>query len=367
MSNGPEPLDRNLEDQMKAFRAKLDGSQSVPPYVTIPGFLFRDGKDHHYSALSYDPHYLVQLRETHRMGLEAGAQLLDKIKVDEILQMVRSSWGGGIITRNGLCASLTYSYWAAQEEVVVSSSTREIGWSVGGGASFKTSSSIDPTGRWYAIPLQIQELIKVCFGSSDYHHPGQLYNLQFEQFFSDRIFAREGVVRDGVVLSAHNRPEPGFFGLPRTIWSRPDNLGGFCVTSPYAMLPESSSWRKLVNTDSGSHIASRRDMHLDKDYISNFWCASDDIRGVWFNRSVVARDMIQSYLAQKLSEQERNGHLPSQQEALERAKLEELHKRGKLHVTRDATTFQLIYDPYNPTSPPDRRPELGYYLSRYKV
>lgn len=337
MLSGPEPLDRSLENQLRAFRAKLDGPPPPVSGVTLPGFLFRDGKAYEYYVLSSDPHYLAQLREIHRRGLEAGTLLLDRIKADEILQMVRSSWGKGKITRNGLRASLTYTYWAAKEETVSRTHEEEIRWTICGGGGYSTQQYSSPTGRWYAVPLQIQELITASFGSEDLHHPASLYTPRLNQFFSDYINTDGGVVQTDF--------QPHFTGLPRTIWSRPDNLGGFCVTSPYALLPKNSYRRNVISSDNSGHYSDTY-----KHYGPHPWLASD-IKAVWFDRSVSQRQ-IEDYLTQKLSKQRCVGHLPLQQEALERAKLEELRRRGLLSKTIDTTTNQVIYDPANPKSPP---------------
>lgn len=311
------------QDQLKTFIEKLGPPEN--PKITIPGFLFRDERSrsfkpigcHYYrdpffehgsfdkQLANIDNNLILEHVETYRRGLEARAQLLARIKPVEILAMVRDVWGKGEIVEKELGATLTYPYLSVDEETYYSSRTVEHSHYMTG-ISYSTVESSGKTGKWVARPTSVSELIHVDFGNIAHHSlpffSDDLYHGSFsgsdgeyhgllDEFFADSY---NGVKRLPI-------GDEYFREIPKTIWRRPDNLV-IVVTAPRASLVSEEGWKP------------------ENWYRRVLSCYA------WFDQSASQQE-IMDFIAQKLDAQRIAGFLPSQLEALEVAKIEELRKR----------------------------------------
>lgn len=314
----------STEEQLRKFIEKLPPPED--PMITIPGFLFRDQH-----SRSFEPHFnpagytyyffpdparqrasvdkqlahidndlLLQHAETYRRGLEARNQLLARIKPVKILELVRDIWGKGEIAQKEMGATVTYSYLAVKKEFGYSEpSSTAVGGRGFGIEYFK----YDPggraeTGKWIAGSTSISEEIHIDFGNAA--HPSLPFNYNINDSQLDKFFADSN--HTGTQSSALSLGDALFREIPKTIWRRPDNLG-ITVTIPRASLINDEEWKP--------ENASRR------------------IRScyAWFDQSASQQE-IMDFLTQKLEAQRTAGFLPSQIEAVEFAKIEELRKRG---------------------------------------
>ncbi len=322
---GSNPL-FSPEDQLNAFRARLD-REKIGATKIIPGFLFRNGRErrvvytrqftdfpssarwlyvdglHYEPAPEIDDDLLERHTETYRKGLEARDQLLDRINATQILGMVRDVWGRGEIQQKGREVLLSCNYAFATEEIKASTIPGHYvsGSAINGDFYVGTSTSYEITGKWFASSLRAKEEIRVDFGNMQFPDPEKLpgnekcpYKLyaskdaELREFFLDFY--------QGRMVTQHIDYNP----VPKEIWTKPDNLV-IRVTVPYSMQP--------IRVVGGYK--------------------SDNKGFVWFDQSASQQD-IMDYLAEKLEAQRKVGQLPSQVEALELAKIEELKKRGLL-------------------------------------
>ncbi len=357
MPQGPEPQDRNIgnvppfsvEDQLKAFRRKLDGPPDTR--ITIPGFLFRNGQDRKYEPLRYrftlsdgsifpgiqrrmlaandrlahiDEDLLHQHIETYRRGLETRELLLARIKPVEILGMVRDVWGKGEIKQTELGATIIYSYPVVTEERTSDTSESwrsswDSGYDYGG---YVTDTRWYKTGKWYANLHSVSERIDVNFGNAMFPHPESVNNNAVDEYFADFFYDHSSkgfpdTTIWGTYFSDFRSPDrklPNgkmerytdnlelFRGIPRTIWRRPDNLG-IRITVPGAPL----------NDGERDYLVNNPTEYLPRSF-------------AWFDKSTSQQEII-DFLAQKLEDQKAGGYLPPQVETIELAKIEELRKR----------------------------------------
>lgn len=336
MSNEPEPKSTgqgsnpsfSAEDQLNAFIKKLPPPKD--PMITIPDFLFRDERSRsfepHFNPAAYTPSdlfvlgrasvdkqlahidkdLLLQHAETYRRGLEARDQLLARIRPVEILEMVRDVWGKGEIVKKELGATLTYSYLAVRKYFAYTAG----GWygisSGPGSAGLGPSSynwrlgSSSETDKWIAKSDSVSEKIHINFGNAEYpsipsSDDFNIYHSKLDEFFADSY---KGVKQN----SSFSIGDALFREIPKTIWRRPDNLG-ITVTVPRASPISDEEWKP------------------ENEYRRILSCYA------WFDQSASQQE-IMDFFAQKLEAQRVAGFLPSQLEALELAKIEELRKRG---------------------------------------
>lgn len=317
----PRSTGFSVEDQLNAFRVQLDEVANPRGRLSIPGFLFKNGDErsrvyspHELEALRIkDPDYLrfnpdahlglvaihegeliAQHVETYRKGIENRHSLLAKIKPIEILEVVRDVWGKGEIKQTDGGGILTYRYLKPENEVVVGQYTTRGGrvgpeWS--SGTKYYT---IGKSGKWRAYELSVQEEVVVNFGNAkflDGRH--ELPKEYFVNFNADLHRERA-------------------FKLPQKIWKSSDNLG-IIVTVPY-----------VVSTFSLPRV---RDYSLYYRPHEHPVYTYPYRREIWFNQPASQQE-IMDYLVQQLEAQKAVGQLPSQIEAVELAKIEELRKRG---------------------------------------
>ncbi len=357
MTHEPEPQDRNrvdlppysIEDRLKDFRASLDRQ---PPkkeaLITLPGFLFRNGKD----TLAYgwqlqggmDASLLQRHILTYQRGLEAREQLLARIKPVEILEMVRSVWGKGEMKQTEEGGVLTYSYMKVEEKMAHGQHSHT-SYSAINGETTSTTSFSYKTGQWCLRSLQVEQELAVSFGNEVFNRPEDLVTEELNAYFAD--WYREGVRMREV------------WGLPKTIWRRPDNLG-VSVTVPYMLEPGQSKY--YLQGYYRRNAEGYPTLHADKmNYIWELFKTkryagqnSTDLRlkeiaedeelrklshpSIWFNQSASQQEIL-DYLAQRLEAQRKLGQLPSQLKELELAKIGELRKRNLL----DEAIYPAIY------------------------
>ena len=394
MTKEPEPKSTgqgsnppfSMEDQLNAFRARLDGPEK-PPMRTLPGFLFRDrgtrkfsistevsdlltgnpiwyprdeltriaqqAERANYKMAHIDDDLLKQHAETYIRALETRDHILHRIKPVEIVTMVRDIWGKGEIAELERGATLTYSY-PLIEQVYEGWSTTEhhLGRPPGESGWFEKRSGSHFTGKYSSRPyFSVSESITIDFGNSEFPHLASVNTDTVDEFFADSY---ESPRRYG----AHVFDITLFRGIPETIWRRPDNLG-ICVTVPYALLLcqygsgyYEKKWIKVLKPDAEPPISwyvnfddartreyNRYDHRqadeeiLAEDYLPNtssIYLKTGRDRypaSHWFDQSTSQQE-IMDFLAEKLEAQRKVGQLPSQVEALELAKIKELRKRG---------------------------------------
>lgn len=249
-----------------------------------------------------DEELLKSHAETHREGLEARDRLLERIKTIEILEMVRDILGKGEVSQNQEGAALTYRYQKVDEEWESTPATPS---SDGGPLGHGTPGSLVgghryKTGKWRIWDLKVEEKVGVNFGGYSPESMSDRRRMcvpEMNEFFADRY--------DRDLTGDIHAPER-FVGLPKAIWWRPENLGIY-VTIPYAL-----------------HEVRNKGI-LQGHYRPNTW----NNPFARFDQSVSQQE-IMDYLAQRLEAQKTVGQLPSQLEAIELAKIEELQKRGLL-------------------------------------
>lgn len=296
----------SAEAQLEEFRTQLNQDAEKRRITVIPGYLFRDGQElrtnqlplHKFGMVTIDEELLELHAETYRRGLETRDQLLERIKPVEILEIVRDIWGKGEVSKNEEGSTLTYQYQKADEEWESVPSTHSY---FGGSALHPETSSPGysyRTGKWLIVDMRYEEEIGVDF---DGYSPEDL------KLWNDKLKTPEMNVFFADEYYKQGAPE-NFARLPRTIWWRPENLGIY-VTIPYTLI----GLRKGV---------------LNGDY-RYYQRSTQTIPFARFNQSVSQQEII-DYLAQKLEAQRAVGQLPSQIEALESAKIEELQKRDLL-------------------------------------
>lgn len=310
-------LSLSAEAQLNAFREQLGGEKTVTQI--IPGFLFRNGKErrtaftkrfaNYIDGLTYSPApkiddgLLERHMETYRRGLEARDQLLDRINVVEILEMVRDVWGRGEICREGREALLWCNYVFAREEIktIHYPGHYSQGSAINGDFYIPSSTGYKITGMWFASSLQAREQIRVDFGNMQFPDPENLPGNEtnpYKGYASKGSELREFFVDfyQGHRVTQHIDYNP----IPDRIWTRPDNLV-IRVTIPYPMKP--------VRVVGGYRSAS-----------NGF---------TWFDQSDPQQE-IMDYLSGKLEVLRIAEQLPLQVEKLELAKIEELRRRGLL-------------------------------------
>lgn len=358
MAKEPEPQSTgqgsnssfSVEAQLNAFRSQLDQVgvvHELPGLLTLPGFLFRNGKDR---SRRFSPSQLDALRrndtdatqymtdgefgllvvnnkdilakhsETYRRALEARSQLLDRIKPVEIIEMVRDIWGKGEIKQTEEDATLTYPYLKVEEEWVSKAIHHGPFHS-----SFPDASSPgyttyvnEKTGKWCTSALQVRESVGVYFGNSEFHPSG--YNSDIYTIGYDPSLSANGLA-DFFADFADGSIGRTLYGvrIPKEIWRRPDNLG-ILVTVPYVLMPRRNVKKIREEDGVGQYVRSTYE-------------------STWFDQSASQQE-ITDYLVQQLQAQKAVGQLPSQIEAVELAKIEELKKRGLFsEVTRDGMVF----------------------------
>lgn len=304
MTKGPEPQDGfasaySINAQLEAFKKEL-GEYDMK--IALPGFLFRNGierqlvlspteqKDpRNFEVTHLDHDLLLRQTETYERGLEARFLLLEKAKPIEILEMIKDVWGRGVISQDELGVAVTYSFSVVEKETRYHESSYE-SKNINAG---ETTLIYHPgyyyeTGLWTTRAHSVCEEICIDFGNSEFPHPKDIYTSALDEYFADRY--QGGSYYPSTMLKRTPDPFadylwiPNFRGIPETIWRRPDNLG-VCI---------------------GRH---------------------------WFNQAVSQQE-IMTFLSHKLKAQKMAGQLPSQIEALELAKIEELRKRGKFRESK---------------------------------
>ena len=227
--------------------------------------------------LAHHDELIARHRETHRKGLEARDQILERIKPLEILEMVRKVWGRGEIAPTAAGGILTYSYRTPiQERYPVTHTPIKWSYPLGNTAVGGDLSGGD-TGKWLSCELAVQQEVSVKFGNRENPRPTEE---EKKELFVD-----------------YTKSELNW-RIPRRIWSRPDNLV-IHVTTPNELLP----------------------VHKG---------------GSWFTRSHMmayfdltsSQKEIMAYLMEKLDTQALDEKLPPQVESIELAKIEELRRRG---------------------------------------
>lgn len=356
-----------IDAQLNAFRLQLDqagAAHEVPGLLTVPGFLFRDGKDR---SRRFSPSELDALRrndtdagryivdgefglyvvnnegllarhvETYRRGLEARDQLLDRIKPVEILEMVRDIWGKGEIEQTKGGGILTYPYLKAEKETVTKKITEPYHRNpdpVSGGGSGGTYHIIEKTGQWLAYGLVVRQEVDVEFGNRKFHPSSgkSLYEEELDDFFADGKFTN----------SLYD------VRAPETIWRRPDNLG-IRVTAPYVLKPskvrdgyESAGNQWIGHYERSAYKGIRFDQYASEQDMMDYLLQEIHIQR-WFDQSASQQD-IMDYLLQQLETQRAVGQLPAQVEALELAKIEELRKRGLFSETAAPRYGMVLLD-----------------------
>lgn len=309
MTKEPEPRSTySMEDELKEFRRKLDG----PTTITLPGFLFRGGWDREYKFKfdfeitnfnrwhTRNADLLERHKETYKRALEARDQLWDRVDPVGILGKIQEEWGVmGKIQRKKPEAILTYSYSTAREErgpsyYIPPRNLDVIGNMSTGG--YMSSGLL--TGKWFAGSTEVQAKAGVYFGNEKFYDDGNYGDtLKFEElneFFADYYQHNSGG-------SPHLLP----LRLPETIWRRPDNLV-VRVIIPFKSLPPGT----LLQEKGKGRVS----YYGNKAYYS-------------FDPTISQQDIF-DYLSQQIEAQRKIGQLPSQIEALELAKIEELRKRG---------------------------------------
>lgn len=262
---------------------KSTGAGNIPPSIEDQLKAFRAQLDEPPPRSSVVP----KLSETQRKGIEARRELVDRIRPVEILGMVRDVWSGGQMAGQFLPGgqtlkldTLIYSYQKPIEEWKAVSPSRSYEGPLqnttygGGGSSVKT-------GKWVGRPVVIKQKVTVEFGNAEFPDEHSL------------------------------RHSPLWHQLWES-WTRADNLG-IVVTIPYSL---------QNGKPEGSH--SHNDYGNDHDHRDG-----PIMPFIWFPQSTSQQE-IMDYLAEKLEALKKIGQLPSQIEALELAKIEELRKRGLL-------------------------------------
>lgn len=313
MAKEPEPQSTgqsnnpsfSVEDELNAFRKILDG----PTKVTLPGFLFRGGWDREYklgSEFEKDEFkrwagLLERHGETYQRALEARDQLWHRVDPVGILGKIQEAWGVmGKIQERKPGALLTYSYVTVRAERkgggnwIPRRNLDVLGNTSGGG--YISSGVL--TGKWFAASTEVQTKAGVFFGNDKFYDNGNYGDtLNFEElneFFADYYQHNSGGFPDLLPLK-----------LPETIWRRPDNLVVLVIIpfkslSPGTLLQEKGEGRVRY-------------------YGNEAYC--------FFDPTVSQQDIFDRLL-QQMEAQRKIGQLPSQLEALELAKIEELRKRG---------------------------------------
>lgn len=314
MPNEPEPTPYSAEDQLKVFKSHLD--KVIPATRTLPGFLFRDWRDHlfEFSARELeevDFNLLNHQAELYGEAMEIRDQLLDSIKPIEILDMVRDVWDGGNIKQKGDETALAYDYVEPTEEWLVTHNRGYYsrGTPMSGDFYQPPTTTVVKTGKWGVNHLEIKKEIGVRFGNSRFPNHVSTYTDELDEFFADR-FPKGGVIPVFLEDYIHEPKglhddrsydkfidKPRFQGIPSVIWRRPDNLRVY-VTVPYALLP----------MDKEGHFPRNNYGYM------------------WFDQSVSQQD-IMDYLTVKLEDQRKVGQLPSQVASLQLAKIEVLKRR----------------------------------------
>lgn len=318
---GPQNTDKgtpssySIEYELKRFTAGLDWQPqpSAKRTMVLPGFLYRDGEDRvvirselrRYDDWNWrwgprEDQLLVQHNETYRKTLETRDLVIEKIKPTAILEIVRDFWGKGDVVQTPDGAVLTYSYLNAEPEVISGTynDTRRHGnFPDVGTTAFSTTVT---TGKWVPYQLTVEQEVVLRFGNAKFR-PDNLVGYDrnaitlSNQFFIDQhdpLYIERGSTAG----------DKKFCFLPKEIFRTADNLG-ICVTTPYYWKGRSTFIR-----DIGEFVRSTNNIIL-------------------FAQSTSQQE-IMDFLAKKLKAQKATGQLPSQREALELAKIEELRKRG---------------------------------------
>lgn len=301
MSQGPEHLDRNSEDQLNAFKTRL--GPPVRAKRPLPGFLFRDGVERNLSytiidflneasTIQYDRSrdLLSRHAETYRRGLEARALLLDRIRPVETLEAIRDEiWGKGKVERTDAGATLTYPSYPVATEEWASNTYRERDSSVVKGYAHETRGGSFKTGKWLVGWANDHHKMSVDVNFGNIKHPDPNDLKEGSGFFVDYCMPLSSPSASLDVID--------FSPIPQDIWRRPDNLvvvvkslrfnqqGGYYTGLRGAFAPPTSrqEYGKIIEC---------------------LCLPSEESKAV--------------------------GQHPSQLEALELAKIEELRKRGLL-------------------------------------
>lgn len=309
MAKEPEPKNRgssylpfSAEAQLDVFRKQLDeDSGRLNIIKVLPGFLFRDGRErrkeftpaqfrdssYNWRWVDIDEKLLERLTRTYKEGLEARRLLLERLRPNEILGVVREMWGGGDISTSSEGATLGYTYLTPVEARLPTTQHYQMPsildnyqgrYSYGGGGK---------TGKWYCVQLRVEQAISVRFGNREYPDINTLpYSNVAKEFFADYYFG-----------SRESHVEFPYTNLPNQIWQRPDNLIVH-VKIPYVLKQ-----------------------------VTGIYYYRNPPEVTYFDPSVQQQEII-DFLAQRLETQKITGKLPSQVASVELSKIEELRRRG---------------------------------------
>lgn len=293
-------------DVLKRLRGITEGD---PRYLPTPYV------DPVWTSLLNQTDLLKRHAETYREAIEAQRELRKRIDLDKILVNIWGVWGEkGDIRPTEEGGLVSYSYLSPVKHMVTSATHHLPGPRVGPEPSAGyTTYSTGWNGKWIARHLVVKQEVGVYFGNSRFNRPDTLWSEEVNPFFAD-------VYKKGM-----GRTDYRFDQLPETIWRRSDNLGVY-VTIPYAIVPSKG--------DPDKYACTTKEVE---------WFADKILHG-WFIEHAISHQEIMDFLEQKFEAQRQTGQLPTQQEALEMAKIEELRKRGLLE---DGVVLTNDYYGYN--------------------